>query len=317
MENKQFFIHIVIPVFNTEKYIKKCLDSILNQTYKDFDIICVDDGSKDSSAEILKQYSEKYSQISTIFEENCGVSSARNNGILHCQNNGYICFVDSDDYLDSDFLETLVDAAKENNADVCYYGDCSILGNDRISALLGPLLFGPLRGPVRKIIKTSIVKQCLFNENLTVGEDFLFNCECYCKANCFKVVNYDENGKYNVNYSENSLIRSAISEKRTVDFFLGWLQYFKICQTNSFFGSDVLMQLLFNQLAEEYLELYGSYNFKHTSYKVDEILEAKKFIKKNKIFKFYKPETKLQKVKKIIYIWFRPFYKLIRKVFKK
>lgn len=102
------FISVIIPVYNVEKYIEECLNSILCQSIKDTEIICINDGSTDRSYEILKRYEELYPQIKVISQENKGLSEARNAGINMAQG-AYLCFVDSDDMLTQDALNVIRD----------------------------------------------------------------------------------------------------------------------------------------------------------------------------------------------------------------
>ena len=101
-------ISVIVPVYNAEKYLKKCLDSLVNQSYKDLEIILVNDGSQDGSEKICKDYEEKDSRIILINKNNGGPSSARNSGIEKA-NGEYLSFIDSDDYLALDFYEKLED----------------------------------------------------------------------------------------------------------------------------------------------------------------------------------------------------------------
>lgn len=94
----------IVPVYNTEKYLKKCLDSLVNQTYKDFEIIVVNDGSTDKSSNIISKYQKKYKNIIVIYKENEGLSMARNRGVQKSSGK-YIIFVDSDDYVSNKLLE--------------------------------------------------------------------------------------------------------------------------------------------------------------------------------------------------------------------
>lgn len=94
----------IVPVYNTEKYLKKCLDSLVNQTYKDFEIIVVNDGSTDKSSSIISKYQKKYKNIIVIDKENEGLSMARNRGVQKSSGK-YIIFVDSDDYVSNKLLE--------------------------------------------------------------------------------------------------------------------------------------------------------------------------------------------------------------------
>lgn len=97
-------VSVIIPVYNTEKYLRECLDSVVNQTLKDIEIICVDDGSTDGSVVILEEYRTKDSRITVISQANGGLSSARNSGMNRAHGE-YIAFVDSDDYLELNALE--------------------------------------------------------------------------------------------------------------------------------------------------------------------------------------------------------------------
>lgn len=100
-------ISVIVPVYNVERYLNQCIDSILAQTYKDFELILVDDGSKDKSGEICDEYVKKDSRIRVFHKKNGGVSSARNYGIDNAQGT-YICFVDSDDWVDETYLEDML-----------------------------------------------------------------------------------------------------------------------------------------------------------------------------------------------------------------
>ena len=110
-------VSVIVPVYNVEKYLPRCLDSIIHQTLKDIEIICVDDGSKDFSSDILKEFSKRDKRIKIIKKENGGLSDARNVG-MNAAAGEYISFVDSDDWLSLDFLENLYTNAKDENADI-------------------------------------------------------------------------------------------------------------------------------------------------------------------------------------------------------
>lgn len=116
------FLSIVVPVYNVEKYIHQCIDSILKQDFKDYELIIVDDGSPDNCPQICDEYSRKDARITVIHKENGGVSNARNTGIEH-SNGKYIYFVDSDDWLEPYSLKKLCDIALVTNADVVFT-DC-------------------------------------------------------------------------------------------------------------------------------------------------------------------------------------------------
>ena len=110
-------ISIIIPVYNVEKYLRECIDSLLNQTYQDFELICVDDGSTDESYKILEEYKNKDERFILIKQDNKGAGAARNRG-LEVVKGDYIQFLDSDDYFEPNMLEKLYSTAKENDADM-------------------------------------------------------------------------------------------------------------------------------------------------------------------------------------------------------
>ena len=113
-------ISVIIPVYNSEKYLKECLDSVLNQSFNDFEVICINDGSTDSSLKILNDYQSKDSRIKIISKENNGAASARNIGIKESQGE-YVYFMDSDDILELTALEELYDLAETKNLDLIIF----------------------------------------------------------------------------------------------------------------------------------------------------------------------------------------------------
>lgn len=118
---KQPLISVIIPVYGVEKYISQCLESVINQTYKNLEVIVVNDGTKDRSAEIAKEYAAKDSRIKVYDFENGGLSVARNRG-LEIATGEYISYLDSDDWLDTKMYETLLEAAMKNDADMVKCG---------------------------------------------------------------------------------------------------------------------------------------------------------------------------------------------------
>ena len=123
-------ISVIVPVYNVEQYLDKCINSILNQTYKNIEVILVDDGSPDNCGKVCDEYSKMDSRIKVIHKENGGLSDARNVGIDNA-NGKYICFVDSDDYIENRYIELLYRAIKENNVDIAQCG-INKISNDEI-----------------------------------------------------------------------------------------------------------------------------------------------------------------------------------------
>ena len=112
-------VSIIVPIYNKEKYLEKCLDSILGQTYRDLEIILVDDGSTDNSLAICQRYAEKDPRIKIYHKPNGGVSSARNLG-LEKSTGKYISFVDPDDFIHSEFIERLEMMLVQSDAEIAY-----------------------------------------------------------------------------------------------------------------------------------------------------------------------------------------------------
>lgn len=181
-------ISIIVPVYNTEKHLKKCVDSILAQTFKDFELILVDDGSKDSGRNICDEYIKSDSRVRVIHKENGGVSSARNAGIDLAKGR-YIGFVDSDDYIDKDMYETLINDIKQYDANISI---CRIYGhNSKNHKLLGysgneKMLFNGLTamglvlegkilsaGPVDKLYKAEVFNNIRYPQGKNYEDAFI------------------------------------------------------------------------------------------------------------------------------------------------
>ncbi len=118
---EKYKISVIVPVYKVEKYLNKCVDSIINQTYKNLEIILVDDGSPDNCGKICDEYSKKDNRIKVIHKENGGLSSARNAG-LEIATGDYIGFVDSDDWIEKSMYSDMLNCAVKNNADVVRCG---------------------------------------------------------------------------------------------------------------------------------------------------------------------------------------------------
>lgn len=118
---KKVKVSVILPVYNMELYISECLDSLLNQSLKDIEIICINDGSTDNTLEILQNYQQKDHRIKIINQENKGAGYARNIGIKYAEGE-YLSFLDSDDFFDKDMLKLSYEKSKKTNSDICIYG---------------------------------------------------------------------------------------------------------------------------------------------------------------------------------------------------
>lgn len=178
-------ISVIVPVYNVEKYINRCVNSILAQTFIDFELILVDDGSTDNCGAICDEHAMRDNRISVIHQKNAGVSVARNNGVKEA-NGKYITFIDSDDWVSSKCLERMYFACEENNAQmaICDIAmvdtesvETPIPVNERITTgedalkKYGILMDSRFRGPYAKLVKREIVLEHPFPEDRTYGED--------------------------------------------------------------------------------------------------------------------------------------------------
>ena len=134
-------ISVIIPVYNMEQYLERCLDSVINNTYRNLEIICIDDGSTDRSLEILRRYETADPRIVVIAKENGGVSSARNAG-LDRMTGEYVTLVDPDDFVHPQYIEQLVIAQRETDADLVIGGFLSVTDDD-LPIEMKPLLQDP------------------------------------------------------------------------------------------------------------------------------------------------------------------------------
>ena len=186
-------VSVIIPAYNIEDYIGRCLDSIISQTYKNLEIIVVDDGSRDHTGEILDNYAKKDRRIKVIHKENGGVSSARNKGIEAAEGD-YIGFIDGDDLIESEMYKTLVDLLEEENADIAHCGYQMVFpdridyyhntGKKKIQTTeegLKDLLSGEMIEPglVNKIYKKELIKNCRLDETVKINEDLLMNYQLF------------------------------------------------------------------------------------------------------------------------------------------
>ena len=218
MNQNSKIISIIVPIYNSEKYLERCINSILNQTYTNFELILINDGSKDSSLKICRKYASKDNRIVVIDKENEGVSIARNMGIQRAKGE-LISFVDADDYIEKTFLEDMLNIMSKYNVDyvTCgynrVYDDHTEHINNDLSEIcmtsyeyLNNLLnvqkgYGFVH---MKLINKSKIENIRFDSTLAVAEDALFNV-MIC-ANLDNVVIYNK-PLYNYYFNANSVVR--------------------------------------------------------------------------------------------------------------
>lgn len=192
-------ISLVVPIYNAEKYLRKCLESLVNQTFKNLEIICINDGSSDGSEKIVRDYMSQDPRIFFFEQENQGVSSTRNKGI-QVSRGRFLLFVDSDDYISIHTCEHLIGVAERDHADIVvfggktfpttYWADDSFANRDVVytqGRSIQALLYEPGSIPLmcNKLYSTELLKKAhaKFNEELTLGEDNAFQFNIFPCAN--------------------------------------------------------------------------------------------------------------------------------------
>lgn len=219
-------ISVIIPVYNVEKYLDKCVKSVVNQTYENLEIILVDDGSPDACPAMCDEWAKKDMRIKVIHKENGGVSSARNTGLDACTGD-YIGFVDSDDWIEPDMYEYLLNICADNGADVarCAFvieaensdNAAHLQGDSELSVLRGDELIVELVSGgynegimCNKLYKSEYIKNLHFNEKIKIAEDCLLNYHIYA---CGITLVSSDNVKYHYLERTNSATGAAFSEK--------------------------------------------------------------------------------------------------------
>lgn len=300
-------VSIIIPVYNVEKYIGRCLKSVTEQTYTKLEILIIDDGSTDNSLKICEEYKKKDERITIFHKKNGGVSSARNIGIKHATGD-YLIFIDSDDYLQKEMIEQLYNNLIENYADmsVCEYfisyengkdyrkfekNEKKMLDKKEVyKYLLDTRYFGGFL--FNKLIKKELIYNNgeikFFDEKIHVCEDLLFICNI--SRNIGKVV-YITQPLYYYSQRENSTLKQLYSYKRLTNYY-AYLEIFKICEEESI-EINKEFELRFLKFSTEALFLIrylkiNNESLKRTIYEnrkkyYDKYINDKKISRKNRI----------------------------------
>ena len=273
-------ISIVVPVYNTEKYLKRCIDSIINQQNVSKEIILVDDGSTDSSGKICEEYASNYQFIHTIHIENSGPATAKNVG-LKLAKGDFVSFTDSDDELEPTMFYEMISAGKNFRSEIicCNFKEADAYGNISHTTCSGDIYVynkeEALRhilskdliytGSVTKIFKRELLTQnnLTHNDGLKTDEDFILNIKAFAKCNrcsvvdkCFYIINYRENSlshsyfKENIdNYISNRFERSRIIEKTVSEEcpdLIEWAYLQNIMYFNELLGRIAAFPYLFS-----------------------------------------------------------------------
>lgn len=250
-ENIKF--SIIVPVYNVEKYLEKCLDSLVNQTYKNYEVILINDGSTDRSKNICEKITNKNNNFILINQENKGLSGARNTGLKYV-NGDYILFVDSDDWIDTNCLEKinkeilsdneldliLFPYIKENNKSIqvkLFEGEM-IFEKNKIKEKIIKRLFGLSNEELKsvyklenlntawgKVYKKEVIKKDFIDTKEIGTEDAIFNI--YNLVNC-KKAKYIESTNYHYRKDNNT----SLTRNYKKDFFVQWKRLYELMEEN-------------------------------------------------------------------------------------
>ena len=297
-------VSIIVPVYNAEKFLDRCVSSLANQTYKNLEIILVDDGSPDNSPKMCDEWAEKDSRIKVIHKSNGGVSSARNAG-LELSSGEYLQFVDSDDYIELDFTQKMVekyspnvdwvvsgfqiinDSGEQKFYNITKFTNIDILQNANI--FMEFVLAGYFDMPVNKLYKRELIKTG-FQKDLPLGEDRVFN------------INYVKNVKNQIKLADScgyiyEFNQSSACHKKRKDTY-------EILRVSV----EELRQLLlqkFGKLDNGFYKLVGDFIVSVLQKTDKEVLKSKcKLLKTDELvleyIKNYKPSSMKEKVKKLL-----------------
>lgn len=240
-------ISVVVPIYNVEYYLRRCIESIINQSYKNLEIILVDDGSPDACPEICDDYVKKDDRIKVIHQENSGVSVARNNGIKLATGE-YLVFVDGDDFLEFNMIEECVNIVEKNNLDILLFDWYDDFGYKKIKKFLSKnylknrdmvfqgILWDKIPSyPWNKFFRRSLWNNVQFFENTTF-EDLAVMPEVFDKA---EKIGYLNKHLYNYNCVNSASITSNISCRNKFGMYISW-------RTRLEFGEKLKLDKLVN-----------------------------------------------------------------------
>lgn len=273
-------ISVIVPVYNTEEYLPRCIDSILAQTFTDFELILINDGSTDNSGEICDEYAAKDKRIIVIHKENGGVCSARNKGIEIAQGE-WIAFVDSDDIISPTYLSDFP-KNKENDMELCgivsFNGESFVssqpevnyTGEDLVQYYEELFSYRANTSPWAKIIKREILQkyQIKFDINITLTEDTVFILALLnyvCKIHIIPNTNYYYNSpnnsikKYNISLEQIKYnLEQSIDSARKLAHKLPY-NIDKIAEQIKYFQYSCFLNLLSNATKDEKVYLLNNY----------------------------------------------------------
>lgn len=288
-------VSVIIPVYNAEKNISKCLDSIIRQTYNNLEIICVNDGSKDNSEKIIKEYVNIDKRIKLYSKINSGVSDTRNFGISKAIGD-YLMFVDADDFIDNNYINTMLNVAMTHNCDIVVsgytelkngiqkeksiyksrnQGEFEITFPKELVNNFSTYEFNPCW---KQLISKNLLvdNDIVFDSNIKYGEDMLFSFECYSKSkktyyvkdygyyyyiNSDSVMSRSDINSLTKYYNDNKCTTDIILSKYTATLIEKQALYYKTIKVFNSISSNIILGLNnYHDIKYNILEARRNYN---------------------------------------------------------
>ena len=324
-------VSIIIPVYKAEKYLSKCVDSVLNQSYTDLEVILVEDGSPDNCGAICDDYAKKDSRIKVVHKENEGVSKARNAG-LDIATGEYVQFVDSDDYLELQMTEKLVHAMKEQKVDMVLCGFYEKnLNFEKVSKIeeetgiykKKDFLMRIMNNPYsfhygvlwNKLFKRKVIERIRFSSDMDFGEDFIFNLHYLGKIEKIAVI--EEPLYYYIRYNTDSLMYIQAVGKEDVQKYLRYLEKRLLIfhKYREFYKEQNMYENNKNKVNEYLLKVYISekleINWQHLS--KEDKKKCRQILEENEDVKLMKHEMDtFYYRKRVIKFWLAKYKVLLR-----
>lgn len=262
-------ISVIVPVYNNEKFLERCIQSVLNQSYKYIELILVNDGSTDNSGSICDKYSKNYDRVKVIHQVNSGVSVARNTGIINARGE-YIQFLDSDDYLEANMCEKLYKSITKNSSDMVI---CGYIQNYRRKSIKQPcknkvlLRFEDLSKEFKYLYENWLINcpwnklyrrekiELLFKEDMSLAEDLFFNIDYI--SNCRGNISLISDCLYNYSIATENSLTSRYRDDLFQNIISSYNYVYKFCKHNLLQGdyevglNNILVQNLYGLLQNE------------------------------------------------------------------
>lgn len=316
---KNEIISIVVPVYNVEKYLPECIDSLISQTYSNIEIILVNDGSTDNSGEICDNYSKIDNRIKVIHKENGGLSDARNEGLKNISGK-LIMFIDSDDYIDRNLVETLYKNLIKEQADISISA-YSILLKNKTKDICTPNTYLTLNNKesidymYRLKYYSPMINSKLFKVELFDNIYFPVGKLCEDQYTLYKLlyktkkVVFDSNAKYYYRQRKSSIINSDIYKTNDCIESTKQIMNFVEDKFNEDIESVTLNHVLLTLFYYNALIKHKIYFSKHNKEISSIIKKYKELIKKTNIL------SNIKKAQIYLFLYFRPFYIIFYKIY--